>query len=56
MTDRETRIKIAESLGWEREFIHGNGVDDYVWVDPEKEKAWIDDGTFSPNFPKLPNT
>lgn len=55
MTERKIRIKIAESLGWKREYIYGNGVDNFVWIDPKGEKAWIDltdDGIFPPFFPK----
>ena len=32
--------KIAQFLGWSKEYIFGNGVDDEVWVCPKKEKAY----------------
>ena len=49
MTTEEKNIKICEALGWRREFIHGNGVDDYVWIDPLNQRAWFADGTCLPN-------
>lgn len=49
MTQEEKNIKICEARGWRREFIHGNGVDDYVWIDPLNQRAWFDDGTCLPN-------
>lgn len=35
MNPEKQRIAIAEACGWRIEYIHGNGMDCDVWVDPE---------------------
>lgn len=39
MNFQKKNEKLAEFLGWTKEFIFGNGVDDELWVCPKKEKA-----------------
>ena len=41
MNNKEQRIAIATACGWKHEYIFGNGVDDYVYVDPSG-KCWTD--------------
>jgi hypothetical protein len=42
MTEQEQIIAIAEACKWRREYIFGNGVDDYVWIHPTNGKAYPD--------------
>ena len=50
MKPTAAQIALAESHGWRHEFIHGNGVDDYVWVHPTNGKAYAE-GSPMPDFP-----
>lgn len=35
------RFKIAKACGWVEEYIHGNGIDGILWVDPEKARSFL---------------
>ena len=39
MNDQEKQE--AEALGWRQEYIHGNGVDDNVWIHPTNGEAYL---------------
>lgn len=41
MTPEQQRIAIATACGWKKEYIHGNGVDDEVWIHPVTQKCWL---------------
>lgn len=32
--------KQAMSLGWTQEFVEGNGIDDDLWISPDKSAAF----------------
>lgn len=38
-------IQKANDSGWCREYIAGNGIDDYVWFNPKYDIAFPDDVT-----------
>lgn len=40
-----TEIQKANDSGWCREYIAGNGIDDYVWFNPKYDIAFPDDVT-----------
>lgn len=50
MTPEAQQIAIAEACGWRHEYIHGNGVDDYVWVHPTNGKAYSEDSVVFPDY------
>lgn len=50
MTDHKQRIAIAEACKWRREYIFGNGVDDYVWIHPTNGKAYPDMLCYLPDY------
>ena len=50
MTDQEQRIAIAEACKWRREYIFGNGVDDYVWIHPTNGKVYPDMLCYLPDY------
>ena len=50
MKPTTAQIALAESHGWRHEFIHGNGVDDYVWIHPTNGRAYAE-GSPMPDFP-----
>lgn len=50
MTQEQKRIKIAEACGWKKGHIHGNGVDDEVWIHPVTQRCWLAELAPLPNY------
>lgn len=49
------RIAIAEACGWRKEYIHGNGVDSDVWIDPVSNRCWLAETDALPDYLNDPN-
>lgn len=50
MTDDQIRIAVAEACGWKKEYIHGNGIDDEVWICPKTNQCWLAEDAALPDY------
>lgn len=50
MKPEQQRIAIAEACGWTKEYIHGNGIDDEVWIHPTTQKCWLAELDVLPDY------
>ena len=41
MSPNQQRIALAQWEGWKKEFIHGNGVDADVWIEPTCSRCFL---------------
>lgn len=50
MTPEEQRIALAGWAGWRKEFIHGNGLDADVWIEPTGNRCFLAEIDALPNY------